>query len=263
MRLRRLSDIQHAKQSTTLFTPEDPIVPSSGRDPACRSKPANLETSAQLKTLAPPHDLGAAPSRQQAPSGKALPRYAGQKWAPAKHSQRADAPRHLADPLSSKPVAPRKRNISEVLNLFKGKVSQAVAQRKHLKPARLDVSSGDKAMHRHRKSYEDVAKGWAAAEDMAVHTGKPHHRQHAAGCKAETLREEQPKSQNNRQVRCPLPPRAHICPAQEVRCAEAALSNHTCWCGTCTSRAVVCQVLRSSQGDRFGSGACLRSPSTW
>ena len=71
-----------------------------------------------------------------------MPTHARQRAEPPKHMRRKDAPRHLADPLSNKAQAPKKRNVSEVLRLFKGKVSRALAQKRHLRPARLEDANG-------------------------------------------------------------------------------------------------------------------------
>ena len=192
-RLRRLSYLQHAREHT-LPRPEESNGPSWSRHQACRPHTTDPGTSsAEHKTAAPLQASGAAPSIQQAPSAKASPESANQKGAAAKHRQRADAPRHLADPLSSKPVMSRKRKVSEVLNLFKGKVSQALAQRKHLKPARLDVGPQlqDKAMHRQQGFQRDVVqRRTAAANDCVAHVRKPVDREHAQRSKAESPREQ-------------------------------------------------------------------------
>lgn len=203
-RLRRLSDFQHTRRAT-LPRPEIPNAPSSGRDPACRPHTADPGTTAEPERSAPPQASGAVPSRQQAPTAEALTRSAEQRGAPAKHRHRADAPRHLADPLSSKPLVPRKRNVSEVLKLFKGKVSQALAQRKHLKPARLDASSfpqlQDKAVHRRQGFQQDVLQGrTAAADGRAVHARKQYDREHAQRSKAEALRDQHQNPRDNSQV---------------------------------------------------------------
>ena len=207
-RLRRLSDLQGARQ-VMLPRPEEPKAASSGRDPASRPQTADPGATAKPRTSANPQASGAVPSSQHAPSAKALPRSADQKGPPAKHRQRADAPRHLAEPLSSKPIVPRKRNVSEVLNLFKGKVSQALAQRKHLKPARLDIGSGpqlqDRAMRRQLGSQRerDAANGRTAAADAcALHARKQNERKHAqhSSLKAEALRERRQNPQDNSQV---------------------------------------------------------------
>ncbi len=203
-RLRRLSDLQHASKPT-LPSPEEPNAPSISPDPACKPHTADPGAPAEPRMSAPPQASGAAPSSQQAPSAQAPPESADQKGAPAKHRQRAYAPRHLADPLSSKPLAPRKRNVSEVLHLFKGKVSQALAQRKHLKPARLDVRSGpqllDRPMHRQQGFQRDLARGrTAAADERALHARKQDDRERAQRSRAEALREQQQKAPDNSQV---------------------------------------------------------------
>ncbi len=203
-RLRRLSDLRRARQHD-VPQPGDPICPSSCRETACRLKTRSLETSAEPKTLAHLQASGTEPIGQQASPEKPPPRNTGQKGALAKHRQRGDAPRHLADPLSSKPVMPRKRNVSEVLNLCKGKVSQALAQRKHLKPARLEATSAarirDKAMHRQQKPLAAlVVNKAAAADDLAAHAKTQYHRGRARHPKAEALREQRVNHHDNSQV---------------------------------------------------------------
>ena len=138
--------------------------------------------------------------------------------------------------------------------MFKGKVSQAMAQRKHLKPARLDVSGQDKTMHRLRNFDEDVASGWAAAaDDPAVHTGGPNHREHAAGCKAETLKDEHPKFQDNRHVRCSLHP--ELAPAWPKERNVLQLLSVTTYFGVVSACPGRCSVKCSSQGETCSNGA--------
>ena len=189
-RLRRLSELRRAPQHFVL-QPEDHNPPSPEPKPLAHLKGSGTE-----------------PLRQQAPPEKAPPRDASQQGAPAKHTQRADAPRHLADPLTSKPVMPKKRRVSEVLNLFRGKVSQALAPRKHLKPARLQDSSGarvqDRAMHRQLKPRAAVVNSKAAAADYlaahSAHTSGQYHREHGWRSKAEALREQHADPYDNSQV---------------------------------------------------------------
>lgn len=186
-RLRRLRDLQHIPSE-----PEDPIDPTPSMRPACKPSTANLGTAAE-----PPNAHHAEAKQKTGPddeqdhkhaSAANGPRKSVQQENVAKQKQRADAPRHLADPLASKATMRRRRGTLEVLHLFKGKVSQALGQRKHLRPAIAQESTGahiqDKAMsiavQKQQKPHGLASKGRAAIrDDRAAPTGKHLYRQDA------------------------------------------------------------------------------------
>ena len=128
---------------------------------------------------------GADPSRHQASrdgSASNLDMPADGKQAPSMRKGTADAPRQFADPLSMMQAKPRKRSKSGILHLFKGKASAALAQRKHLRPAKLtpsfDINSNNRAVHRQEQAHGLAARARGCGSDApAAHavmrSGKP------------------------------------------------------------------------------------------
>ena len=139
------------------------------------------------------------PSRQRASrdgSASKLGMPAEGKQAPSMRKGIADAPRQFADPLSVMQAKPRRRSKSEILHLFKGKASAALAQRKHLRPAKLtpsfDINSNNRAVHRQQQSHGGAARRrHCGADAPAAHATRRPHKQQAHGLKVSTIRGEQ------------------------------------------------------------------------
>lgn len=210
-RLCRLSNLQQDGQRIS-SKPQRSSTPSSCREPACRPDKADEEATESPEAHAQAQHAEAGSSRQQAcnnEAAKPMPTHARQKAGPQKHMRGIDAPRHLADPLSSKPQAPKKRSISEVLHLFKGKVSRALAQRKHLRPARLEDANGPtskgKGMNPQQQQQQhpqrlDGRHRTAAADEAAAQAKRPL-QEEAQRVRAKLLKKKQAARVVNDQVR--------------------------------------------------------------
>ena len=211
-RLCRLSDLQQDGQQIS-SKPQRSSTPSTCREPACRPDKANEQATESPEAQAQAQHAEAGSSRLQAcknEAAKPMPTHARQKAGPQKHTRGIGAPRHLADPLSSKPQAPKKRSISEVLHLFKGKVSRALAQRKHLRPARLEDANGPtskgKGMDPQQQQQQqhpqrlDGRHRTAAADGAAAQAKRPL-QEEAQRVRAKLLKKKQAARVANDQVR--------------------------------------------------------------
>lgn len=232
-RLYRLGDAQQDREEPS---PKPDNVssanrPAKDREPLHGSNTASPTAVAEPQKCAPAQTGKTGPNRQQARKpglAEKATTQAAQKEAPARHQRRRDAPMHLADPLLSAPSKPRKRSVSEVLHLFKGKVSQALAHKKHLRPARLLASSA--AESRGRK-LEPIGKGrTAAADGPCAHGERSIPRQH--GIKAKPLEERQANREDDMKVR-----RAEMAVVCRRRCTSFRLScNCLLLCGSFPSK---------------------------
>ena len=127
------------------------------------------------------------------------------KQAPSMRKGVDYAPRQLADPLSMTQVKPKRRSHSEVLHLFKGKASAALAQRKHLRPAKLtpslDINSNNRAVHRQQQSHGLAARARGSGSDApAAHAAMRSHKAQTHGLHVGLVREERAHLEDIHQV---------------------------------------------------------------
>ena len=199
-RLRRLRDMlpQDGTTATKPLGPHRPRASKCKTEIPCESDTAPPAFEGQLKPNVQAEGAGAGPSRHPASrevSASRMVMLTEGKQAPSKRKGIADAPRQFADPLSIMQASSRKRSRSEVLHLFKGKASAALAQRKHLRPAKLtpsfDINSNNRAEHRQQQFHRGAAKArGCGANAPAAHAAMRSHKPQAYGLDIGLVREE-------------------------------------------------------------------------
>ena len=200
-RLYRLRDmrVQRGTTGTEPVRHHRPRASKHGTEVPCDSDDAPQALNVQPEPNLQAEGAGLETSRQQAPRDGSAGRWVMRAQGKRALSMRqgvADAPKQLADPLSIMQAKPRKRSQSEVLHLFKGKASAALAQRKHLRPAKLmpsfDNNSNNRAGHSQQQSHEVKARARDCGSDApAAHAAMRSHKPQPCGLHVGLGREEQ------------------------------------------------------------------------
>ena len=207
-RLYRLRDTRLQRGTTGTKPLDRPRASKCKVENPCDSDDAPQALNVQPRPKFQAEGAGPDISRQRASRGGSASERVGQAEGKQALSMRkgiADAPRQLADPLSITPAKPRERSQSEVLHLFKGKASAALAQRKHLRPAKLtpsfDNNSNNRAVHRQQQSHGLAARARGCGSDApAAHAAMPSHKPQPRGLHVGLVHEERAHLEDIHQV---------------------------------------------------------------